>query len=157
MQSQQISALRLLHLLDDENIPVEHNIFLSTPAHEIIEEITHKANKYVAEKLASGLPNKALLRRQAAPNPRRLQTFAERMTKIGYEMDISSSSSLQNSLFNVADDDIRKVCQTSPHLQSKGAKGSVPGNGDFAHQVYATSQILCGRENARVNVPSLRA
>lgn len=107
--SQNTPSLRLLHLLDDENIPVEHNIFTSTPAHELIEEVTHKANKYVAEKIAAALPDKALLRRQGPPNPRRLQTFADRMNKIGYEVDISSSSALQNSLFNVKDDDIRKV------------------------------------------------
>lgn len=31
------------------------------------------------------------------------------MTKIGYEIDISSSETLQNSLFNVKDADLRKV------------------------------------------------
>lgn len=31
------------------------------------------------------------------------------MTRIGYEIDISSSETLQNSLFNVKDADLRKV------------------------------------------------
>ena len=101
--------LRLLHQLDDENVPVEHNLFDSTPAHEIIEELGHKANAYVAQKIATALPEKAFLRRQAPPNVRRLQTFAERMNRIGYEIDTSSSGSLQNSLFSVKDADIRKV------------------------------------------------
>ena len=89
---------------------MEHNIFDSTPAHEIIEELGHKANTYVAQKIAGALPEKAFLRRQASPNPRRLQTFAERMTRLGYEIDTSSSGNLQNSLFSVQDADIRKVC-----------------------------------------------
>lgn len=72
----------------------------------------HKTNAYVAQRLAQTLPEKALLRRQAAPNPRRLQTFAERMTALGYEMDTSGSGSLQNSLFKVDDTDIRKGMET---------------------------------------------
>ena len=102
--------LRLLHQLDDENVPVEHNIFDSTPAHEIIEELGHKANAFVAQRIAAALPEKAFLRRQAPPNARRLATFAERMTRIGYGIDTSSSETLQNSLFNVKDADLRKVC-----------------------------------------------
>ncbi len=98
-----------MHLLDDENIPVEHNIFDSSPARELVEELTHKANVYVAQRLAEGLPNKALLRRQAAPNPRRLRTFVERVTRLGYEIDPSTSGTLQNSLFKLEDDGIRKV------------------------------------------------
>jgi protein SSD1 len=98
--------------LDDENVPVEHNIFDSTQSHELIEELMHKANFYVAQKIALGLPEKALLRRQGPPNPRRLQTFADRMNRIGYEIDTSSSGSLQNSLFKVDDSEIRKGMET---------------------------------------------
>lgn len=101
-----------MYQLDDENVPVEHNIFDSTPSHELIEELMHKANFYVAQKIAKGLPEKALLRRQSAPNPRRLQTFADRMNKIGYEIDTSSSGTLQNSLFKVEDTEIRKGMET---------------------------------------------
>lgn len=88
---------------------MEHNIFDSTPAHELIEELSHKANSLVAKRIAEGLPEKAFLRRQASPNPRRLRTFAERMTRLGYDIDITSSGSLQDSLFNVDDVDLRQV------------------------------------------------
>ncbi len=101
--------MRLLHQLDDENVPVEQNIFDSTPAHEIIEELGHKANTFVAQRIAQALPDKAFLRRQAPPNARRLATFADRMTKLGYDIDTSTSGTLQNSLFNVKDADLRKV------------------------------------------------
>jgi protein SSD1 len=91
-------------------VPVERNIFDSTPAHEIIEELDHKANYYVAQKIAAALPEKALLRRHAPPNPRRLATFADRMTRIGYHIDTTSSGTLQNSLFEVKDTEMRQVC-----------------------------------------------
>lgn len=112
-RNENVPPLRLLHQLDDENVPVEHNIFDSTPAHEIIEELGHKANAYVAQKIAAALPEKAFLRRQAPPNPRRLQTFAERMSRIDYDIDTTSSGTLQNGLFNVQDSEIRKVCTLS--------------------------------------------
>lgn len=118
--------LRLLHQLDDENVPVEQNIFDSSPAHELIEEISHKTNTFVAQKIFAGLPEKALLRRQASPNPRRLQTFAERMSNIGYEIDPSSSGALQTSLFQVEDSEIRKGMETLLVKAMQRAKYFVP-------------------------------
>jgi protein SSD1 len=99
-----------MYQLDDENFPVEQNIFDSSPAHEVLEELAHKANSYVAKRIYAGLPEKALLRRQASPNTRRLQTFADRMNRIGYDIDISSSGTLHDSLFKVEDGNLRKVC-----------------------------------------------
>ena len=114
--TENIPALRLLYQLDDENVPVEHNIFDSTPAHELIEELSHKANSFVAKLIVESLPEKAFLRRQAPPNPRRLQTFAERMTRLGYHIDTTSSGTLQDSLFNIEDVDLRKVRSSSTYL-----------------------------------------
>ena len=107
-----VPSLRLLAQLDDENVPVEHNIFESTPAHVIIEELGMKANAFVAEKIVTALPDKALLRRHALPKHGRLQTFAERMTKVGYAIDTNSSATLQTSLFKVADTNMRKGMET---------------------------------------------
>ncbi|KAI0536553.1 hypothetical protein GGR58DRAFT_382725 [Xylaria digitata] len=106
------APLRLLHHLDDENIPIRHNIFDTTPGTELVEELLYKANAFVAQKLASELPEKALLRRQGSPNARRLQTFVERMRALGYDIDTTSSGTLQNSLFKVDDSDIRKGMET---------------------------------------------
>jgi len=111
-RSTDIPPLRLLCQLDDENVPVEQNIFNNTPSHEIIEEISHKANFFVAQRIQDAMPDKAMLRRQAPPNPRRLQTFAERMTNAGYEVDTSSSGSLQDSVFKIKDADLRKGMET---------------------------------------------
>lgn len=119
--------LRLLYQLDDENVPVEQNIFDSSPAHECIEELSHLANSYVAKKIATALPEKALLRRQQFPNPRRLTTIAERMGAIGYQIDTESSGTLQNSLFQVEDDDIRKGMETLVIKSMPRAKYFVAG------------------------------
>jgi protein SSD1 len=114
LSTENIPSLRLLYQLDDENVPVEHNIFDSTPAHEIIEELSYKANAFVADKISKALPEKAFLRRHAPPKAGRLQTFGERMTKVGYEIDTSSSAALQNSLFKVEDANMRKVGSKLP-------------------------------------------
>jgi protein SSD1 len=111
-EDEAIAPLRLLHQLDEENIPIQDNIFDCTMGMELVEELLHKANTHVARKLAEGLPEKALLRRQGAPNARRLQTFVERMRALGYDIDTTSSGTLQNSLFKVDDSDIRKGMET---------------------------------------------
>lgn len=87
----------------------------------------HKANAYVAQKLAAALPEKALLRRQGPPNARRLQTFVDRMTALGYDMDSSSSGALQNSLFKVDDADIRKGMETALLKSMQRAKYCIAG------------------------------
>ena len=92
----------------------------------MIEELSHKTNAYVAEKIYAAMPDRALLRKQATPNPRRLTLFAERMTNIGYEVDISTSAALQNSLFRTEDDDIRKGMETLAVKSMQRAKYVIP-------------------------------
>lgn len=137
-RSGDVPPLRLIYQLDDENVPVERNLFNSTPAHEIIEELSHKANTLVAKKLAAALPDKAFLRSQAPPNARRLQTFAERMTAVGHQIDTTSSGTLQNSLFNVKDADLRKVRQAALRCFCVFADAMI-GYGDTACQSHAAS------------------
>ncbi|RKK22446.1 Virulence protein SSD1 [Fusarium oxysporum f. sp. cepae] len=122
-----IAPLRLLQQLDDENDPVQDNLFDSTQALELVEELIHKANAHVAQRLVEGLPEKAFLRRQSAPNPRRLQTFVERMTALGYDIDSSGSGALQNSLFKVDDPDLRKGMETLVVKSMQRAKYFISG------------------------------
>ncbi|KAF2862872.1 RNB-domain-containing protein [Piedraia hortae CBS 480.64] len=122
-----VPSLRLIYQLDDENVPVEQNIFDSSPAHEMIEELSHKTNTVVAQKLYAAMPDRALLRRQAPPNLRRLQTVAERMANVGIQVDTSSSAALQKSLFSVKDDDVRKGLETLIIKSMPRAKYYVPG------------------------------
>lgn len=98
-----------MYQLDDENVPVQPNVFNTAPAHVLIEELSHKANFFVARKLVEGLPQTAFLRRQEPPNFRRLQKFVDRMSRLGYNIDPTSSGTLQTSLFRLENDDIRKV------------------------------------------------
>ncbi|EEP81045.1 conserved hypothetical protein [Uncinocarpus reesii 1704] len=121
-RSADVPPLRLFYQLDDENVPVFHNIFDSSSAHELMEELSHKTNSLVAKRLFTVLPQKALLRRQASPNYRRLGTFVDRMTRLGYEMDSSSSGSLQTSLFKVQDVDLRKLSQGMETLLVKAMR-----------------------------------
>ncbi|KAJ5634018.1 hypothetical protein N7528_001860 [Penicillium herquei] len=126
-----VPSLRILQQLDDENVPVEHNIFDSTPAHELVEEFSRQANYFVARKLASAMPEKAFLRRQPSPNPRRLTLFVERMNRLGFGMDASSSGTLQSTLCKVQDVDIRKGMETLLAKAMQRAKYFVgPGVGD---------------------------
>lgn len=121
-----MSSLRLLYQLDDENVPVENNIFNSSPAHELVEELEHRANAFVAQRIYQSFGEKAWLRRQAPPNPRRLQTFAERMTNIGYDIDVSSSGELQNSVFGIDDPNLRKGMETLLVKAMQRAKYCMP-------------------------------
>jgi len=61
VDTKKIPSLRLLYQLDDENVPVESNIFNTSPAHNIIEELSYLANAVVAQKIYAALPEKALL------------------------------------------------------------------------------------------------
>lgn len=108
----EIPALRLLYQTDDENVPNTENVFETRPAYEIVEELLIKTNTIIAETIATALPERALLRRQSPPNPRRLSTFAERINRLGYQLDISSSVSLLNGLFSLQDADVRKGVET---------------------------------------------
>jgi protein SSD1 len=115
VESGPIPPLALLSHLDDESIPVRENIFTFTPSQQIVEEISIKANIFVADKIFEGLPEKAILRRHAAPNKRRLESFASKMNKLGLDIDISSSAALQKSLFAIQDEVKRRV--SFPALQ----------------------------------------
>jgi protein SSD1 len=123
-----IPSLRLLYQLDDENMPVEHNIFDSSPTHELIEELSHKANFFVARKVYAAMPDKAFLRRQAVPNSRRLQSFVDRMNRLGFDIDPTSSGTLQASLFKIQDLDLRKGMETVLVKAMQRAKYFVAGN-----------------------------
>ncbi|KAK6337586.1 hypothetical protein TWF730_002981 [Orbilia blumenaviensis] len=136
-----VPALRLFFQLDDENVPVEDNLFNTTPSHEIIEELMIKANTYVAAKLQAAFPEKAILRRHATPMKRRLDTFADRMNAIGYNIDVSSSAALQQSLFKVEDEDIRKGMETLLIKTMHRAKYYIPAKVPPEYRSHFTLNI----------------
>ncbi|KAJ6257384.1 hypothetical protein Dda_8273 [Drechslerella dactyloides] len=140
-EDMQVPALRLFFQIDDENVPVEDNLFNTTPSHEIIEELMIKANTYVAAKLQAAFPEKAILRRHATPMRRRLDTFAERMNAIGYDIDVSSSAALQKSLFRIQDPDIRKGMETLLIKTMHRAKYYIPAKVPQEYRSHFTLNI----------------
>lgn len=131
-----IPSLRLLHLLDDENVPVERNIFDYSPAHELIEELLHTVNAYVAQRIHDGLGPKSFLRFHPSPNPRRLHSLADRMNRLGLKFDTSTSAALQNSLFNISNEDVRRGVETLLVKTMQRARYVVKGkqaDGDSGH------------------------
>jgi protein SSD1 len=104
-----IPALRLLYQTDDENVPNTENVFETRLAYEISEEILIRTNSFIAEKIVAALPTQAMLRRQSPPMPRRLATFGNRINRLDYNIDISSSAGLMSGLFKLEDADVRKV------------------------------------------------
>lgn len=123
----EIPPLRLLYQTDDENVPNTENVFESRPAYELVEELLIKVNTLVAEKIAAAMPEKALLRRQSAPNQRRLATFGERINRLGYNLDISNSAALQSGLVKLEDADVRKGMETLLVKSMQRAKYYVAG------------------------------
>lgn len=125
-----VTPLRLLHQLEDENLPIQRNIFESTPAVELVEELVHQANSKVAQLLAKGLPSHAILRRQSMPNHHRAQKICDRLQALGYSIDYTNGAGLQNSLFKVADANVRKGIEAIMIKAMKHAKYFVSGKLD---------------------------
>jgi protein SSD1 len=82
------------------------------------------------------MPDKAVLRRQSSPNPRRLATFSDRMNAIGISIDTESCGTLMNSVFQIEDEDTRKGVETLLIKTIQRAKYFVSGRGDSAHYSF---------------------
>ncbi|KAK9373899.1 uncharacterized protein V1513DRAFT_480069 [Lipomyces chichibuensis] len=104
--------LHLLNQLEDENVPVETNLFERRASSPVVDEIMIKVNSIVASILSQKLGERAFLRRHLAPNLHRLNAFLEKMRILGFDFDGSSSSKLQSSLFQIGDADTLKGLET---------------------------------------------
>jgi exoribonuclease R len=67
------------------------------------------ANTSVAKRIAVTFPEQTLLRRHASPIARRMEAFTELSQQLGYNIDGSSSHSLQESLASIKDPEIAHV------------------------------------------------
>lgn len=104
-------SLRLMFALDDDR-PVETNVFESKSAYRLIEELMLKANMTVARRIYEAFPDRALLRRHPVPIQRRLAAFAEKAKRLGFNISIQDSGSLQRGLLSIEDPDVRKAMET---------------------------------------------
>lgn len=97
---------RVAFVLDDEGRPVDCAAQNRIEANILVEEFMLLANVSVAQLIAHGLPEQALLRRHEPPIERRLEGFAKRAHKLGYDFDGSSAAALQKSFDSVQDTDV---------------------------------------------------
>ncbi|KAI9606276.1 hypothetical protein KEM48_001986 [Puccinia striiformis f. sp. tritici PST-130] len=93
-----IDNIRLNIQLDEEGLPDDCSVVLGDEAKQLVEEFMLLANSAVAKKIAAGLPEQAMLRRHEAPIDRRLEGFAKRAAKMGFEVDTSSAGALMKSM-----------------------------------------------------------
>lgn len=100
-----IDNVKLSFSLDDEGRPDDCVVYERKDSHSLIEEFMLTANQAVAQKIASGLPEQALLRRHETPIARRLEGFNKRAGKLGYDFDITSAGSLMKSFKNLNKED----------------------------------------------------
>ncbi|GAA5977778.1 hypothetical protein JCM10908_005093 [Rhodotorula pacifica] len=127
-----IDNVKVSFRLDEFGLPVDAREYERKEANELIEEFMLMANIAVAGKIASGLPDQALLRRHEAPIDRRLEAFVTRMKKLGIDLDGSSSGSLMKSIKDVTDPSERLTLQ---HLSTRAmhrAKYFCTGTLDFS-------------------------
>ncbi|KAJ1039276.1 hypothetical protein NDA10_005142 [Ustilago hordei] len=106
-----IDNVKLSFRLDENGLPTDASIYSSYDAHRLIEEFMLQANMAVAQQIAAGLPDLALLRRHEKPLDRRLEGFLSRAKSMGYEIDISSGGALHRSLREIKDDNARQALQ----------------------------------------------
>ncbi|BGP50054.1 Translational repressor [Rhodotorula kratochvilovae] len=111
-----IDNVKVSFALDEFGLPVDAHEYVRKEANELIEEFMLLANISVAGKIASGLPDQALLRRHESPIDRRLEAFVSRMKRLGIELDSSSSGALMASIAQVTDPEERLTLQ---HLSTR--------------------------------------
>lgn len=90
-----INAFKLNFKLDRDGIPGVAEVYELKDANRLIEEFMLKANISVAEKIVDAFPEHALLRMHPPPKDRPLQEFVNYASRLGIDIDASSSSTLQ--------------------------------------------------------------
>lgn len=117
-----IDNVKLSFKLDENGLPTDASVYCSYDAHRLIEEFMLQANMAVAQQIAAGLPELALLRRHEKPLDRRLDGFLRRAKSMGYDIDTSSGGALHRSLAKIKDDSARQALQalvTKSMMQAK--------------------------------------
>lgn len=102
-------TLNLLDQIDDEKVRLHLNIYQSSDALLMVSEISHKVNATVAAKVHAFLGDEAFLRRHALPTLQKIENFSRKAANLGFEMDISTSASLQNSILKI-EDPVKRQC-----------------------------------------------
>lgn len=102
-------SLAILDQLDDEKVRLSLNIFKESLALNIISEVSYKVNSTVAVKLHAGLGDLAFLRRHSLPTLQKIESFVRKATNLGFKIDTTNSSTLQQSILKI-EDPVKRQC-----------------------------------------------
>lgn len=105
-------ALTLLNQFDDEKDRLSLNIFEDNAAYSIVQEIFHKVNSTIAQRIFAKLGSRAFLRRQHLPTLSKYETFIRKVSNFNLDIDTTDSASLQNSILRIKNDVKRKAVET---------------------------------------------
>ncbi|KAK9713853.1 hypothetical protein RND81_06G054800 [Saponaria officinalis] len=89
---------KIVFSLDAFGDPYACNLCERNDANYLVEELMLLANSTAGEIISRAFPDSALLRRHPTPNTRKLKEFEVFCRKHGFELDTSSSGSLNRSL-----------------------------------------------------------
>lgn len=120
--SLRIDNVKLSFKLDGDGRPSDCTVYERLDSHSLIEEFMLLANAAVAQKIAAGLPDQALLRRHEAPIERRIEGFSKRASRLGYDFDISSAGTLMESFGKLQKEDpelVLRMLATKAMLRAK--------------------------------------
>ena len=138
-----LDSLRLSFQLDENGLPTDCGQYIATDANELVEEFMLLSNTAVAQHIAVNLPEQALLRRHDTPLERRLNSFVERATRLGYEMDVSSAGALMKSFNAITNPTARRLLELLSFKATQRAKYFCAGMLDIAkYQHYSLNVPL---------------
>lgn len=106
-----IDNVKLSFKLDENGMPMDATIYEQKEAHRLIEEFMLLANMTVAQQVAAGLPDLALLRRHDKPLERRIAGFEKRAKQMGVTVDTSSGGAIHSSLHSIKDETTRRTLE----------------------------------------------
>lgn len=90
--------------------PVTVSIRQKNSAAATVKEFLFLANKSVAQKISSHLPNHALLRRHAPPSERKIKELCEYAARhLGVQLDSTNAGTLEASIQSIQDAKLRKM------------------------------------------------
>lgn len=133
-----VRGLPLLDNFDEEALRSRLNLFDESQAQSAVQELFHKVNATVAQRIFTHLGDKTLLRRQQLPTLQKFETFTRRAAPCG-PLDTTDSASLQRLLAAMADPRARQAASTLLSKCMNRGKYFVAGRVDpenYGHWFY---------------------
>ncbi|KAI9246673.1 hypothetical protein BDA99DRAFT_609485 [Phascolomyces articulosus] len=98
--------------INDNGSPTGISLKQRLPADDIMDEIKILVNTSVAQKISSHFPDHALLQCQSMPNDRKLRELAAYLRSLGYVIDPSAASALQQTIDAIENEAAKTVITT---------------------------------------------